>query len=58
MQFTEKDLSRAVDAGILSTESVERFRNMVATTRQEEETSEGERFRLVGGYSNVFVTIA
>lgn len=58
MQFTEKDLSRAVDAGILSVESVERFRNMVTTTQQEEEISEGEHFRLVGGYSDVFVTIA
>lgn len=58
MQFTEQDLTDAVASGIFTAEAVEQFRNRVAVTEQDASGAEHERFRLVGGYSDVFATIA
>ncbi len=55
--YSESDLAAAVEAGVLSPEAVNAFRNHVAESREAPAVDE-EHFRLLTGFNDIFVAIA
>lgn len=55
--YSEIDLANAVDAGVLSPEAANAFRNHVAEGRSAPAVDE-EHFRLLTGFNDIFVSIA
>ncbi len=55
--YSDDDVSSAVDAGVLSTESARAFREYVAQ-RQHSASADEEQFRLITGFNDIFVVIA
>ena len=63
--YTDDDLSAAVDAGILSEQQHSNFREYVQTSRRDapptepsSSAQESEQFRLVSGFNDIFVVVA
>jgi len=55
--YSESDLAQAVEAGVLSPQAVEAFRNHVAA-RSATNSADEEHFRLLTGFNDIFVAIA
>lgn len=55
--YSETDLEAAVEAGVLTPEQADAFRNHIAATRQAPAVDE-EHFRLLTGFNDIFVAIA
>jgi hypothetical protein len=55
--YTNEDLNKAVDEGIFTDESVERFRDHIDQQRHSV-TADEENFRLVSSFNDIFVVIA
>ncbi|RYE53317.1 MAG: hypothetical protein EOP20_13575, partial [Hyphomicrobiales bacterium] len=55
--YSEIDLANAVEAGALSPEAANAFRNHVAESRSAPAVDE-EHFRLLTGFNDIFVSIA
>lgn len=55
--YSESDLAQAVEAGVLTPEAAEAFRNHIAAGRQSPAVDE-EHFRLLTGFNDIFVAIA
>jgi hypothetical protein len=55
--YSESDLAQAVEAGVLSPEAVEAFRNHIAARNSTPAVDE-ESFRLLTGFNDIFVAIA
>jgi hypothetical protein len=55
--YSEIDIANAVEAGVLSPESANAFRNHVAEGRSAPAVDE-EHFRLLTGFNDIFVSIA
>lgn len=55
--YSESDLDAAVQAGALSPESADAFRDYIATSRETPAVDE-EHFRLLTGFNDIFVSIA
>jgi hypothetical protein len=55
--YTDEELNQAVDKGIFSAESVEKFREDVAANKHSPLVDE-ENFRLISGFNDIFVVIA
>lgn len=55
--YSDEDLDAAAVAGILTTENVDGLRRFVAARRGQRESGEHERFRLLTGFNDVFVSI-
>lgn len=57
MMYTDEDLQQAVDEGIFSATSVERFREFIAR-RNHAPAADEEDFRLLTSFNDIFVVIA
>ncbi|MGB0662756.1 MAG: hypothetical protein ACPGMR_03080 [Pontibacterium sp.] len=55
--YTDEDLNAAVQAGVFSAESVERFKKTISEQKSTASVDE-ENFRLVSGFNDIFVVIA
>ncbi|MCW3836234.1 hypothetical protein ACFQ1E_09290 [Sphingomonas canadensis] len=55
--YSESDLAGAVEAGVLTPEAAEAFRNHIAASRSAPAVDE-EHFRLLTGFNDIFVAIA
>lgn len=55
--YTDENLSSAIRAGIFSEDAVNKFRSLVSS-EQNLSSADEERFRLVTGFNDIFVTIA
>ena len=55
--YSDEDLDKAVDAGVLSADAVRALREYIASQRRSEFIDE-EHFRLVSGFNDIFVVIA
>jgi hypothetical protein len=55
--YTDDDLNRAVKDGVLDQDSVKRFQNYIAQSRNTVLADE-ERFRLVSSFNDIFVLVA
>jgi MFS family permease len=55
--YSESDLAQAVEAGVLTPEQAESFRNHIAAGRSAPAVDE-EHFRLLTGFNDIFVAIA
>lgn len=55
--YSDEELNGGVEAGIFNADSVDKFRQHIATTRNTNQIDE-ENFRLLSGFNDVFVVIA
>ena len=55
--YSESDLAQAVEAGVLTPEAADAFRNHIADSRSAPAVDE-EHFRLLTGFNDIFVAIA
>jgi len=55
--YTNEDLKNAVNEGIFTQDSVEKFRNYIAKEKHSPSVDE-ENFRLISGFNDIFVVIA
>ncbi|MDF7775248.1 hypothetical protein P1X14_08320 [Sphingomonas sp. AOB5] len=55
--YSESDLAAAVEAGVLTPEAADAFRNHIAETRSAPAVDE-EHFKLLTGFNDIFVAIA
>jgi len=55
--YTDEDLNAAVEKGIFSGDSVQQFREHIASTHSSANVDE-ENFRLLSGFNDIFVVIA
>lgn len=55
--YSDDDLDAAVSAGILTRDNVEGLRHFVAGRRSDQTGGEHERFRLLTGFNDIFVSI-
>lgn len=55
--YNDDDLDAAVSAGILTSAHVSGLRHFVASRRSDQRGGEHERFRLLTGFNDIFVTI-
>lgn len=58
MYYTEEDIASAIEAGIFTEETASAFRDHVAKDKKRQTPVDGERFRLVTGFNDIFVAIA
>lgn len=55
--YTDEELDAAAAAGVLSDQNVAGFRNFVSARRGQVDATEHERFRLLTGFNDVFVSV-
>ncbi|MFV3076612.1 hypothetical protein [Niveispirillum fermenti] len=55
--YNDDDLDAAVAAGVLSRQNVEGLRHFMATRRADQQGGEHERFRLLTGFNDIFVSV-
>ncbi|MDQ7083625.1 MAG: hypothetical protein Q9M36_01250 [Sulfurovum sp.] len=55
--YSEEDLNRAIEAEVLTTDSVQAFRRLISEHRQSPRVDE-ENFKLFTGFNDIFVVIA
>jgi hypothetical protein len=56
--YSESELAKAVEAGILAPAQLDALRAHIAAQRGETSTADDEQIRLVTGFNDIFVTIA